>query len=387
MNPGHQRLQEQVVEVLVGKLRAASTAVERVSKKTNRVLALRLNKWKYMWLKDCLDGTLQDLDSWQKLFDPSWFLIMRIASPQIDQQLSQVSTPSAGSKRTAFQPAMQLRSALRQETSDNKANIFLPSQGLSLAKHVEIPFSTMKRVQRTGSTRWLLFETFHQLDHSDPTSFLRDVRDIARKLSYSDALDFRLFNCYGVLRNFDGVKQHPTSCTFVYRMPEGLYHPHSLRESLCNANTSHSLSERFQVAKDLMRAVSSVHSFGFVHKNIRPEVFLLLTDDSIALGTPFLAGFEAFRNAEGRTIRLGDTLWYRNIYRHPNRQGLRPSEDFVMQHDIYSLGVCLLELGLFRSFVEYDAYGRPGAPSVALGVSNVFLSHADRAISRLHDYR
>lgn len=25
-----------------------------------------------------------------------------------------------------------------------------------------------------------------------------------------------------------------------------------------------------------------------------------------------------------------------------------------MQHDIYSLGVCLLELGLWKSFVEYD---------------------------------
>ncbi|KAK3947523.1 hypothetical protein QBC32DRAFT_192510, partial [Pseudoneurospora amorphoporcata] len=28
-----------------------------------------------------------------------------------------------------------------------------------------------------------------------------------------------------------------------------------------------------------------------------------------------------------------------------------------MQHDVYSLGVCLLEMGLWRSFVMYDDYG------------------------------
>ena len=28
-----------------------------------------------------------------------------------------------------------------------------------------------------------------------------------------------------------------------------------------------------------------------------------------------------------------------------------------MQHDIYSLGVCLLEIGLWKSFVRYDAEG------------------------------
>ena len=38
---------------------------------------------------------------------------------------------------------------------------------------------------------------------------------------------------------------------------------------------------------------------------------------------------------------------------HPNRQGTRPEEDYQMQHDIYSLGVILLELGLWQSFITY----------------------------------
>ena len=30
--------------------------------------------------------------------------------------------------------------------------------------------------------------------------------------------------------------------------------------------------------------------------------------------------------------------WSKNLYRHPNRQGAAPSEDYCMQHDIYGLG-------------------------------------------------
>lgn len=345
--------------------------IERVTKKSKNPFrgVLKVNKWKYTWLKDELDSTLEDLDSWQRIFDPTWFLILKIAGGQLDQQLS--ANYGSRDKRShgVLQTATKLRTALREESGSNKANIFLPSNGLSLARDVDIPLSTVKMVQRLGSQKWLLFETFHQLHHSDPGAFLKDARDIARKLSYCDALEFRLFNCQGVVRNFDGANNHPTSCTFVYRMPEGLHQPRSLRNLLCQGNTEHTLSERFQIAKDLVRAVSSVHNFGFVHKNIRPEIIIMLNDGSLALGTPFLAGFEAFRNAEGRTIRFGDTLWYRNIYRHPNRQGPSPSEDYIMQHDIYSLGVCLLELGLFRSLVQYDTSGTPGAPSTTLGVS------------------
>jgi hypothetical protein len=37
--------------------------------------------------------------------------------------------------------------------------------------------------------------------------------------------------------------------------------------------------------------------------------------------------------------------------RHPNRQGTHPEIKYQMQHDIYSLGVVLLEIGLWTSFI------------------------------------
>ena len=117
--------------------------------------------------------------------------------------------------------------------------------------------------------------------------------------------------------------------------------------------------------------MSYIHTCGFVHKSIRPETVLIFKTHNSILGKSFLLGFEKFRLAEGRTMRRGDCLWEKDLYRHPCRQGLNPEEDYVMQHDIYSLGVCLLEIGLWESFVIYhDDEGHSPSPSPALAISN-----------------
>jgi len=69
------------------------------------------------------------------------------------------------------------------------------------------------------------------------------------------------------------------------------------------------------------------------------------------LGTSYLIGFDVVRKEDEASSRTGDEDWEKNIYRHPERQGLHPESDFSMLHDIYSLGVVLLEIALWRSFV------------------------------------
>jgi hypothetical protein len=88
------------------------------------------------------------------------------------------------------------------------------------------------------------------------------------------------------------------------------------------------------------------------------------------LGASFLVGFEKFRLVDGRTTRSGDCIWEKDLYRHPRRQGLKPEEDYNMQHDIYSLGVCLLEIGLWESFVTHHDEGSDPLPSTLLTVLN-----------------
>jgi len=72
---------------------------------------------------------------------------------------------------------------------------------------------------------------------------------------------------------------------------------------------------------------------------------------------------------------LGDAVQSNNLYRHPTRQGQAPDEMYSMQHDVYSLGVCLLEIGLWKSFVRYGNTSTditvhvPGIPEAAVQLS------------------
>ena len=67
----------------------------------------------------------------------------------------------------------------------------------------------------------------------------------------------------------------------------------------------------------------------------------------------------------------GDALWEKNLYRHPRRQGLYPEEQYTMRHDIYSVGVCLLEIGLWSSFVNYSEDQTSVTPGPELPISEL----------------
>jgi hypothetical protein len=57
---------------------------------------------------------------------------------------------------------------------------------------------------------------------------------------------------------------------------------------------------------------------------------------------------------DGRTQMRGDFDAVRNLYRHPDRQGA-PGREFFRKHDIYALGVVLLEIGMWRTMSQLFA--------------------------------
>jgi hypothetical protein len=48
---------------------------------------------------------------------------------------------------------------------------------------------------------------------------------------------------------------------------------------------------------------------------------------------------------------------------------VNPEETYVMQHDIYSLGVCLLEIEMWESFVSYNNNAMAPVPATVLSVA------------------
>lgn len=203
----------------------------------------------------------------------------------------------------------------------------------------------------------------------------KDTRDLVRKLQHDEPQTFGILSCKGFVTNKQpGAGPDPdVTFTMIFRTPRGASNPCSLRDLLLNEPTPASLSSRFEMARELAKSVSYVHSFGFVHKNIRPEsVLVFQTSDwgNRAQRSAYLVGFENFRREDGWTRRKGDDTLEGNLYRHPSRQGSSPREDYVMQHDIYSLGVCLLEVGLWESFLKHAS--PESSPSLHLpGHANV----------------
>ncbi|KAK4194695.1 hypothetical protein QBC40DRAFT_318763 [Triangularia verruculosa] len=153
------------------------------------------------------------------------------------------------------------------------------------------------------------------------------------------------------------------------------------------------LTSVVKLAKQLVRSVSFVHTCDLVHKNIRPDNILLFptphsSQRPLELGEAYLVGFSQFRGINSETGKFGDTAWHRNLYRHPARQGHGILDRYVMQHDIYSLGVCLLEIGIWQSFVWYPYVGgnagKPG-PAPSSSSLNALPGMALRLRNRLSD--
>ena len=124
------------------------------------------------------------------------------------------------------------------------------------------------------------------------------------------------------------------------------------------------LNDRFSMAHSLAQTVSNLHASAWVHKNIWSRGILLFLENSTGVST---AGLDQQRRnisgSGGRIVSyLGDWGYARavekgtelradfeiepNLYRHPDRQG-RPTHQFNRLHDLYALGVVLLEIGLW----------------------------------------
>jgi hypothetical protein len=316
-------------------------------------------------IKDCLQKTLDDLATWQKMLDPSWFLIARVSSTIIDRQLT---LPKA-SGLNSFVTIRGIRDELRTADNGKKESIFLATDTLSPSRN-PIPFSFSRICHIQGTSDTVLVDPFFCDALTDVRAVTRDIRNLARVLSKIDPYLFSLLSCRGVIKCFD-ASNALSRLEFVFSMPPNLRNPTSLRSILVEGRNDHALNDRLELAKRLASSVLFIHNAQFVHKNIRPETVLVFESDSSAISNPFLVGFEKFRPIDRHTYRAGDTRWERNLYRHPRRQGLIVEEDFTMQHDVYSPGVCLLEIGLWTSFVLWKVDAEQPVPDPILGIETI----------------
>lgn len=133
--------------------------------------------------------------------------------------------------------------------------------------------------------------------------------------------------------------------------------PQSLHELLRTRRSEReaTLSIRFRIAQAIAQSIGAFHADGWVHKSIRSHAIKFFFDktssEKLNLRLPYLTEFEYSRPESGLTSRAeGDPDLESSVYRHPQRDG-PPSIDFNKAHDIYSLGVVLLEIGMWEDAV------------------------------------
>lgn len=154
----------------------------------------------------------------------------------------------------------------------------------------------------------------------------------------------------------------------MFRIPSNLKNLRSLKSLIARQNGNEPASKpaihsRLSLAMALSEAVLSVHAARLVHKSIQPETILLFEkwdedetqcNDETSLGVPILTAWSMSRKIDELSSRLGEDDWMKNIYRHPQPQGLQLEKRYHVGHDLYSLGVCLLELGLWEPLITAE---------------------------------
>ncbi|KAJ5813168.1 hypothetical protein N7447_010191 [Penicillium robsamsonii] len=219
--------------------------------------------------------------------------------------------------------------------------------------------------------RTTLLEFRPQMEHLDTISLEEkktELGEFAAALNYLDSTVTGLLRCIGFYYN-----SIPSAhFGLIYQLPIDRDGDFISFKALLGAKDQsgrrmklkYTLNQRLGFARKLATAIFFIHSLGWVHKAIRAQNILLLGIVSQkgqqdngqrsmkwALGSPALVGFEVARTSDGDTDpgRRRQMPLEVGAYIHPDLQHPSTNVRHSMCHDIYSLGVILLEVGIWSS--------------------------------------
>lgn len=183
------------------------------------------------------------------------------------------------------------------------------------------------------------------------------------------------------LRGYERNKGSKTM-RLVFDHPDPARELYTLSDVYDAAATPPSLTLRVRLCYQLALAVLHAHKprINVMHRHIRPGNLLLavpkmwkaqtgelvvprgwrdVVDGAGRAGSPnvvdlFLSGWQNARTNFQATTFVGESGPHRVIYQHPQRHRTGRVEKYDMGHDIYSLGVCMLELLAWEPLVSFD---------------------------------
>lgn len=365
-----QKLLQETAEYLQSLAARVSASCARIQ--TQEWLSRATSKVLWFHRRKELQSLEQELFEWTSRFDirlvglpPE---LKTIISPIGEEQDDAVPGKALGSNRRMHRVQALAEEARLAESRD----LFLENAPKTLCKTHLRTGSEYSILEFKGEQVILESRYFALASDSGPESLHYRLlkADVGRFASSLNAIDrgvVSLLKCVGYFYNPDPERP---SFNLIHSLP---FPPSpatapTLRSLIAAQSGSrripplHSLDQRYRLALHLSTAVLFLHGSDYLHKNISSESVIMLfnaqNDSSLkfpnALGMPYLVNFELIRSfALASHPMEPPSDWKARIYIHPARQGPRP-RSFIKSYDIYSLGVVLLELGLWRPLERFD---------------------------------
>ncbi|EXK28139.1 hypothetical protein FOXG_15755 [Fusarium oxysporum f. sp. lycopersici 4287] len=201
-----------------------------------------------------------------------------------------------------------------------------------------------------------------------PSSLSAEIKEASQNQIHDLALllhsekkpqEFRTLECIAMV-DMPVAEEEDAQYGLVFKLEEG-QQVYTLLELLSREGSApKSLTERLKLVKLLSKTLLFLHLGSWLHKGIRSDNVLFLSSaiSCVDLGAAYIGGFDysrLFRETR-LTQNVGDDR-FQNVYRHPDHQGHplhengeRPS--FSYKADLYSLGVVLVEIGLWSPIIK-----------------------------------
>ena len=248
-------------------------------------------------------------------------------------------------------------------------NKYRPKSFSRLSARPDLLVGTAEIIRKNRATAISVLVEQKEIHDENTVSDIREVASILASRSYANASGGGILKCLGYRelnrrdQGFELVFELPTKAPKLRMLSEAI-----MSDQRDGSGVRHSLDSRYRLARQLCDIVFSVFTSGLVHKNIRTTTILLAVEDdddnnnnnkspsttTSELGNPYLTTWTLLRKATGLTSGPGASGTLEDFYRHPKRQGIQPEQRYNFGHDLYSLGVCLLEMALWEPFFTSD---------------------------------
>ena len=173
---------------------------------------------------------------------------------------------------------------------------------------------------------------------------------------------------------------------FIYGFPLHAEHsqPISLHD-LIKSTTSESrfpLKTRFRVAQMIAQSIGVFHADRWVHKSVCSQSIVFFKNRNTkawVLDSPYLVDFEYSRPVGGRTFEhYNKTTDSMTLYLHPDRPRLK----FTKLHDLYALGVVLLEIATWTTAKDHFQRAAAGLCLDGTGIDKLAVQEHFKGIAQ-----